>query len=436
MPEGFEQFHLNKQLLQAVSDLGYSSPTPVQEKCIPLIAAGHDVIGIAQTGTGKTAAYLLPLLMKIKFAQGVNPRALILAPTRELAIQIGKNLIDFAKYTDLRTAVLYGGTGTKAQIQLLENGVDVIVATPGRFSDLYKEGYIGLKNIQTMIIDEADRMMDMGFMPQIRSILEVIPSKKRQNLLFSATMPPKVIDLTHEFLESPVRVEITPQATAAETVAQFLYHVPNFRTKVALLEHLLNTRQDMQRVIIFTRMRTIANNIYNFLERKIGKDIKVIHANKDQNTRSNAVDSFSEGNIRILVATDVVARGLDISMVTHVINFDVPLQYEDYVHRIGRTGRAYREGEAITFCNPAEAYHVKKIEKLIRASIPVAEIPEGVQIFDTPQEENQKYLREIDFQRQKEDPTYKGAFHEKKKKNIPRKPAAKKSKPKTGKPKR
>jgi ATP-dependent RNA helicase RhlE len=233
-------------------------------------------------------------------------------------------------------------------------------------------------------------------------------------------MPPKVLDLTHEFLEAPMRVEITPQATTAETVTQYLYHVPNFRTKVALLEHLLATNKDMKKVIIFARTRTSANNLYHFIERKIDKTSKVIHANKDQNTRSNAVDEFSAGEVRILVATDVVARGLDISMVTHVINFDVPIQYEDYVHRVGRTGRAYREGEAITFCNPAEVYHVKKIEKMIRAGIQLVEIPTVVEIFETPAEENQQYLREIDFQRQKDDPTYQGAFHEKKKKNMPR----------------
>jgi ATP-dependent RNA helicase RhlE len=416
----FEQFHLNKQLYSAVADLGYEQPTPIQEKSIPIVLAGHDLIAVAQTGTGKTAAYLLPLLMRIKFAQGKHPRVLILAPTRELAIQIGKNAVELSKYTDLRTTVLHGGTGTKLQKEQLEKGTDIIVATPGRFNDLYLEGEIYVKSIICMVIDEADRMMDMGFMPQIRKILEIIPVKKRQNLLFSATMPPKVLDLTHEFLEAPMRVEITPQATTAETVTQYLYHVPNFRTKVALLEHLLATKKEMKKVIVFTRTRTSANNLFHFIERKLDKTAKVIHANKDQNTRSNAVEEFSAGEVRVLVATDVVARGLDISMVTHVINFDVPIVYEDYVHRVGRTGRAYHEGEAITFCNPAEVYHVKKIEKMIRAGIQLVEVPTEVEIFETPSEESQKYLREIDFQRQKDDPTYKGAFHEKKKKNMPR----------------
>ncbi|AQG82102.1 DEAD/DEAH box helicase [Spirosoma montaniterrae] len=415
----FDQFELNKQLLNAVADLGYTEPTPIQQKTIPLSLGNHDVLGIAQTGTGKTAAYLLPLLMKIKYAQGKNPRALILAPTRELAMQIAEAVSDLGKYTDLRHLALYGGLGPKTQIETLEKGVDLLVATPGRFMDLYRLGHIVTKDIRTMVLDEADKMMDMGFMPQIRSILEVIPTK-RQNLLFSATFGARVERLSAEFLEAPIRIEVTPQASTAEMVSQLIYEVPNFRTKINLLEYLV-TRASFQRGIVFARTKTTAENIYKFLARKVVDDnqIRVIHANKGQNTRINSMEAFKEGNIRVLVATDVAARGIDVAEVSHVINFDVPLIYEDYVHRIGRTGRANHTGEAITFVTTAEDYHVQKIERIIRMTIPRQPMPMEVEVTETPFDEQQAMLREMDEQRRKEDPTFLGAFHDKKLKNTP-----------------
>ena len=410
----FEQFALNRQLFNAIAEAGYSHPTPIQEQAIPIILQGHDVLGIAQTGTGKTAAYLLPLLMKIKYAQGKSPRCLILAPTRELAIQINEAISELGKYTDIRHTAIFGGLGPKTQIELLEKGIDILVATPGRFMDLYLKGNIVTKQLTYLVLDEADKMMDMGFMPQIRKILEVIP-RKRKNLLFSATFPEKVERLSEEFLEAPMRVEVTQQATAAETVEQSLYEVPNFRTKLNLLAQLLKD-PDLSRSIIFTRTKTVADNVFKFLERKVvGKEnIRVIHANKGQNTRMNSIDSFREGNIRVLVATDVAARGIDIRAVSHVINFDVPIIYEDYVHRIGRTGRANELGKAITFMTIAEDYHIEKIEKIIRTQIPRLPIPKEVEILETPFEEQQNFLKEIDGQRKKEDPTFMGAFHEKK----------------------
>jgi ATP-dependent RNA helicase RhlE len=414
----FEQFELNRQLLNAVADAGYTEPTPIQQKTIPLSLGNHDVLGIAQTGTGKTAAYLLPLLMKVKYAQGKNPRALILAPTRELAIQINEAVKELAKYTDLRHLAVFGGLGPKTQIETLKKGVDILVATPGRFMDLYRMGELVTKDIRTMVLDEADKMMDMGFMPQIRSILEVIPSK-RQNLLFSATFGARVERLSSEFLEAPIKVEVTPQASTAKMVDQTLYEVPNFRTKINLLNHFIN-KDTFQRVIIFARTKDHAENIYKFLSRKVieGDNIRVIHANKGQNTRINSMDAFKEGNIKVLVATDVVARGIDVAEVSHVVNFDVPLIYEDYVHRIGRTGRANHTGEAITFMTPAEAYHVQKIEKIIKMPIPRQPMPEEVFITETPFDEQQAMLREIDEQRRKENPEFLGAFHEKKEKNT------------------
>ena len=408
----FEDLKLNKQLVNAVQDLGYSVPTEIQQKAIPQIMAGHDIFGIAQTGTGKTAAYVLPVLMKIKFAQGNNPRALILTPTRELAIQVNEQVGLLAKYTDLRHVALYGGIGPKTQIETVEKGVDIIVATPGRLMDVYRTGKLLLKQLNTLVLDEADKMMDMGFMPQIRQILEIVP-RKRQNLLFSATMPVKVVTLSEEFLEFPMTVEVTPQATPKDTVEQELYKVLNFKTKINLLQHFLD-KEEFTRVIVFVKTKATAENVYKFVRRKVESEVKVIHANKGQNTRINSIEAFRDGEVRILVATDVASRGIDISKVTHVINFDVPNVYEDYVHRIGRTGRVFETGKAITFANKLEMYHVAKIEKLIQMTIPVKEIPEGVIIEETPFEERQEMERELDRLRKLADPTFKGAFHEKK----------------------
>jgi ATP-dependent RNA helicase RhlE len=430
MATSFNDFALNKQLLTAVEEMGYSIPTPIQEKAIPLLLHGHDVLGIAQTGTGKTAAFLLPILMKIKYAQGENIRCLILAPTRELAIQINDAITDLAKYTDIRHAAIYGGLGPKTQIEAVQSGLDIIVATPGRFMDLYLKGIIVTKEIQYMVMDEADKMMDMGFMPQIRKILEVIP-RKRKNLLFSATFPEKVEKLSSEFLENPLRVEVTPQATAAKTIDQQLYAVPNFQSKLNLLSFLIKDTDAIKRALIFCRTKTAADLVFKFLERKVvGKNnIRVIHANKGQNTRINSINAFKGGDLKFLVSTDVAARGIDVHEVSHVINFDVPVIYEDYVHRIGRTGRANRDGVGITFMTPNEVYHVDKIEGIIRTKITQYSIPQDVLIEETPFEEEQIILREIDEQRKKVDPTFQGAFHEKKAKNLPRE-AKKKRRPK------
>ncbi|MFA0961904.1 DEAD/DEAH box helicase [Roseivirga sp. BDSF3-8] len=416
----FEDFKLNKQLLNAIEEQGYEHPTPIQQKAIPLIQAGHDLLGIAQTGTGKTAAFTLPLLYKLRYAQGSSPRAIILTPTRELAIQIEDEVNKLSTYTDLRTVALYGGKGPKSQKEAVEAGCDLIVATPGRLIDIYKTGALLMKEIKTLVIDEADKMMDMGFMPKIRNVLEVIPVK-RQNLLFSATMPDKVVKLSEEFLEWPERVEVTPQATAAETVEQLLYEVPNLKTKINLLEHLLQDKESWTRVIVFTKTRETANNVYKYLSRKLHDDeLRVIHANKGQNTRTNAMDNFKEGNIRVLVATDVASRGIDVAEVSHVVNFDIPLIHEDYVHRIGRTGRAEHTGVAISFANEAELFHVKHIEKLIRQPIPRGRIPDEVKIEKTDFAEKQLIAREIDLIKRRENPNFKGAFHEKKRKKDPK----------------
>jgi ATP-dependent RNA helicase RhlE len=411
----FENFNLNRQLLNAVADAGFTVPTEIQLKSIPIILGGQELIGIAQTGTGKTAAYLLPLFMKLKYAQGIEPRAIILGPTKELILQIAEHATQLAKYTDLRILPLYGGVGPKTQLEVLRQGVDILIATPGRFMELYLQRELPVKQIKIMVLDEADRMMDMGFMRQIRKILEVIPNK-RQNLLFSATFSERVDKLSAEFLEFPIKIEVTPQATAATQVEQEMYHVPNLKTKITFLEHLLQNKDEFNRVLIFTRTKDVANNVFKYLERKEIGPVKVIHSNKGQNPRINAINEFKEGKLRILVSTDVTARGIDVIKVSHVINFDVPILYEDYVHRIGRTGRAFQEGKAITFVTKAEEYHIKKIEELIREKIPVKDLPTSVEISETSREEAQEMAREIDRQKRKEDPEFKGAFHERGKK--------------------
>ncbi len=400
-------------MLDAVADTGFESPTEIQQKCIPLIMGGQHVIGIAQTGTGKTAAYLLPLIMKVRYAQGTEARALILVPTKELVIQVFAQASALAKYTDLRIVEIYGGVGPKTQLEKIKTGVDILIATPGRLLELYQRNELGVKQIKTLVLDEADKMMDMGFMPQLRRIFEVIPSK-RQNVLLSATFPEKVERLADEFLDFAVRVAVTPQATVATKVSQELYFVPNTLTKIHFLEHLLQDEKDFNRVMIFTRTKDLANNLYKYLERKKIGPVRVIHSNKGQNSRINAMNEFKEGKLRILVSTDVASRGIDVTNVSHVINFDVPIMYEDYVHRTGRTGRAFQEGKAITFATDAEKYHIDKIEKIIREKIPVKKLPRQIEIAETEFDELQSMAREIDRQKRYEDPEFKGAFHEKK----------------------
>lgn len=414
MSKTFEEFNLNRQILNAVADAGFTVATPIQEKAIAPVLSGQDIFGIAETGTGKTAAYVLPILMQLKYAQGDAARALILAPTRELAMQIAEHVKIFSKYTDLRSVVVFGGIGPKTQIEQIKEGVDIIIATPGRFLDIYLAGHINTQYLKFLVLDEADKMMDMGFIGSIHRILEIVP-RKRQNLLFSATMSDLVHKIAGDFLKNPTIIEVGQQATPAQTVTQVLYEVPNFKTKINLLQHLLKNDVDFKRLMIFCKTKTVADNIHSFIERRFGAEaVRVIHANKGQNTRINSISAFKEGNLRVLVATDVASRGIDVAEVSHVINFDVPIIIEDYVHRIGRTGRAYAKGDAITFCTDAEKYYIKKIEKLMRQSIPVIPMPTEVFVEETPYEERQYIAREIDNQKRKDDPDFKGAFHEKK----------------------
>lgn len=423
---GFRDFKLNRQLFDAIDELGYTEPTAIQEKSIPAILGGQDVMGIAQTGTGKTAAYLVPLIRILNYPQGDDPRVLILVPTRELSIQVGNMISSLAKYTGLRHAVIFGGSGAKEQIASVKKGIDFLVASPGRFLDLYLEGHINPKKIKHLVVDEAERLMDKSFIGQFHRILECLPVK-RQNLFFSATMSDLVKKISGDVLDFPVVIDVKPEVRTADTVSQEWYSVPNIRTKINLLIHLMEDEETFSKVIIFCKTKEEAGDIGKFMQRYYGVDnVKVIHGNKTQQARINAMQSFRDEPVRFMVCTDVAARGLDVPDVSHVINFDIPLIYEDYVHRIGRTGRAFRTGHSITFVHMADEYHLHKIEKLIKQSIPKRELPADLEVVPTMFEEKQEMLKEIDRQKRKENPEFSGAFHEKKSEKLKQKQRNKK----------
>lgn len=412
----FDDLKLTRQFLNAIEDAGYENATPIQQKAIPPLRAGQDVIGIAQTGTGKTAAFLLPLLQTLKYAQGESPRGLVLAPTKELVVQIHQEALKFASYTDLRIVAFYGGVGPKKQIEEIADGVDLIVSTPGRFLEIYSRGHVETKKLKHIVLDEADRMMDMGFMPQIRQIQEVIPTK-RQNILFSATFPPRVERLAEEFLLWPTRIEVTPESTPVSTVTQYKLSLPNLRTKIAFIEWYVREQLGDDRLLIFTRRKEEAENLFKFLNRSFDKGVRAVHSNKGQNARINAMQDFRTGAVQILIATDVASRGIDVPETQWVINASVPRDPHDYIHRIGRTGRAFREGSALTLVDPAEKFALERIESLTGESLlDFPAVPE-LETFETPRREKQNQAREIDRELKKRDPNYQGAFHEKKRKS-------------------
>jgi ATP-dependent RNA helicase RhlE len=421
MENGFKELKVTKQFIRSLDDIGITEPTPIQAKTFTVAFSGQDVLAISQTGSGKTIAFLLPLLMQIKYTREGNPRALILAPAKELVVQIYKVLVELAKYTDIRSVCLYGGVGKTEQIKALEEGCDVIVATPGRFIDLYSYGYIHTRSLKHMVLDEADRMMEMGFMPQLRQILEVIPVK-RQNLLFSATFPERVENLAAEFLEFPTRIKTEFVQKPVKQVEQFYFDVPNFKSKLNLLTLLLKD-SNISRAIVFCNTKDAAERVSRFLTRTISDSVRVLHGNKGQNTRINALEEFSAGNIRVLVTTDVSSRGIDIEYVSHVFNFELPKVPEDYIHRIGRTARINREGVALSFVNHAERIRLQRIEEFIESKIDPKELPEGFQIADFLPGEKALIDRLLDEEKKRRDPNYKGAFHQKKKSTskIPKK---------------
>ncbi len=418
-PDVFSNFGFHKAILLALEQLGYNSPTPIQQKVIPLIMDGQDLIGIAQTGTGKTAAFLLPILHKIAYNQDIIPQVLILAPTRELVIQIYQDCSALSEFIPLQCMACYGGLNIKKQIEKLQYKIDIIISTPQRLVDIYAKGGVYLRKIKTFIIDEADKMVDMGFMPQINNILEIIPNKKRQNLLFSASMPSNVIPLIDTFLINAKKVVITPQSTVAQTIETYSYDLPNRQAKVDFIVSLLNKQKNDQfvlsKVIIFTNSKRIAMWLYNFLIPLSSRKISIIHANKDQNTRLNLLNSFKADEIDVLISTDLISRGLHISDISHVINFELPYILTDYVHRVGRTGRVYKNGIAINLCNQVEKNMLKHIEKMIGNILKINPLPKNIIVQPTPFEEQQEINKALDFQRRQNDPTYKGAFHSKKK---------------------
>ena len=418
----FSDLKVTRQYLDALEDMGISEPTEIQCKAIPRIRAGQDVIGIAQTGTGKTLAFLLPLMAMLSHAQGQGPRCVILTPAKELALQIAEVAKRLAARTDLRVEVVYGGVGHRAQQARLEEGCDVVVATPGRFMELYLRQAFQTGSIAHLVLDEADRMMDLGFMPQLRKLLEILPTK-RQNLLFSATYPPKTEAMAGEFLLWPTRVEASPQSTPVETVIQSGYRADNFGTKLNLLSSLLSALPEETQALLFVREKDQAERIGQRIAQAVSPSVRTLHANKGQNSRIQAMDQFKEGELRFLVATDVASRGIDVPQLDLVINVTVPRDPHDYIHRIGRTGRAKREGRAITMIDPSERAALQRIEGLLGTTLSIAPLPEDIEVEPTPKWEAQAMARAVDREKRKADPNFKGAFHEKK-----RKPSSSRSK--------
>lgn len=367
----FEKLGLIEPLLRALSEEGYEQPTPIQAQAIPPLLEERDVLGCAQTGTGKTAAFALPVL-QILGAEGPPEgkrwiSTLVLTPTRELATQIGDSFKAYGRYVDVTHHVVFGGVSEVHQIKALRQGIDVLVATPGRLLDLHGRGFVDLRDVEFFILDEADRMLDMGFIHDVRKVLQHLP-KDRQNLLFSATMPPEIVELAGSFLRNPVKIEVTPEAPTVEAIDQSLLFVSR-DDKVDLLVHLLQQRE-VNRSIVFTRTKHGANNLVKKLLRfKI--EAQAIHGNKSQGARQRALEGFKGGHVEVLVATDLASRGLDIEEVTHVFNYDLPVEPEVYVHRIGRTGRAGRAGIAVSLCDQTEGDQLRAIERLIRMPIPV-----------------------------------------------------------------
>ena len=360
---------LSPSILRAIDEIGYSQPTPIQSAAIPRVLSGRDLIGIAQTGTGKTAAFVLPLLellAKTPLHGPRRPRLLVVAPTRELALQIDENVRLLAKHTKFRCVTIFGGVGEQPQKDALRRGADVIVATPGRLIDLMGSRHVDLRDVRHAVLDEADRMLDMGFLPQIRRIVQALP-KERQTLLFSATLSSDIERVTKEFLRNPEVVEIGRRANPADTVEQFLYPVPKSR-KIDLLLHLLRD-SSLDSVLVFSRTKHGADKIARKLK-AAHVETATIHSNRSQSQRVSALTAFKNGKVRVLVATDIAARGIDVEGISHVINFDFPMHAEDYVHRIGRTGRAEAEGDAISFVTPEDEGSVRDLEKMIKRSIP------------------------------------------------------------------
>ena len=373
----FTELNINSPLINALNDLGITQTTTIQERAYPAIMSGRDIVGIAQTGTGKTIAYLLPSLRLWKFTKEKNPQILVVVPTRELVVQVVEQVEQLTKYMHVRVVGVYGGVNMIRQTPLIVAGVDVLVATPGRLLDFALNGSLKLKAIKRFVIDEVDEMLNLGFRPQLIRIIDLLPPK-RQNLMFSATISEDLKDLVHDFFVEPLEIEAAPTGTPLENIKQIGFKVANFNTKVNLLEYLILNNPEFSKVLVFTSTKKLADSLYDELAPKFVDQIGLIHSNKSQNNRFETLRSFKENEIPILIATDIVARGLDISDVSHVVNFDVPDVAENYMHRIGRTGRADKNGVSITFITKADAENRTNIEGLMSRKIPIVSLPPDV----------------------------------------------------------
>lgn len=426
----FEELNLNKPLINALNDLGYTTPTTIQQNVFSIVMSGRDVCGLAQTGTGKTLAYLLPCLRQLQFSKEKLPQLLIIVPTRELVVQVLETVNQLTAYMNLVAVGVYGGVNLKPQAAEVQKGMDILVATPGRLVDLLSNGVLKTKAIKKLVIDEVDEMLDLGFRTQLKIILDLLPPK-RQNLLFSATLTTDVEKLIETFFNNPVRVEAAPVGTPLENIAQFGYAVPNFNTKINLLNLLLRKDADMTKVLVFVATKQLADQVHEQLEAIFPDQVGIIHSNKAQSQRFEAVDLFKAGTHRLLIATDIIARGLDVAEVSHVINFDLPAVPENYIHRIGRTGRADQKGIAIEFSTPADEEKQADIEELMKYQIPMLPLPEDLVISDelTEDEQPKIYMKTPDVKVPRREDVG-PAFHEKlaknKKVNVRRDHAAEK----------
>jgi ATP-dependent RNA helicase RhlE len=412
----FEDLNLAKPQLKALNDLGFITPTPIQEQSFPVVMSGKDMVGIAQTGTGKTFAYMLPILRDLKYSEQIDPRVLILVPTRELVVQVVEEINKLTKYSSIHTLGVYGGTNINTQKKAIYEGTDIIVATPGRLYDLMLSKVLKTKEIKKLVIDEVDVMLDLGFRFQLLNIFEVLPIK-RQNIMFSATMTDDVNDMINEYFITPKKVSIAVSGTPLDNINQQYYKVENFYTKINLLNHLIADKKLFNKVLVFVSNKKSADRLFTELEESFAEEVCVIHSNKTQNYRLRSIKQFEEGENRLLVSTDVMARGLDIDEISHVINFDTPNFPENYMHRIGRTGRAKHEGKTILFSTEKEQSAKESIEKLMNYTIPKIDFPTEVVIAErlTPEErpiekETNNPHKTVNFEKGE-------AFHEKSEKN-------------------
>ncbi len=413
----FQDLNLNTPLLNALDELGLMQPTPIQSQSFNVIASGKDMVGIAQTGTGKTFAYLLPILRHMKFSTQENPRVLILVPTRELVVQVVDEVEKLSQYINNRILGVYGGTNINTQKRAIAEGVDILVATPGRLYDLALSRVLQLKSIQKLVIDEVDVMLDLGFRHQLLNIFDMLP-ERRQNIMFSATMTKDVEDLINGYFINPTKISIAVSGTPLDNIIQTRYDVPNFNTKVNLLEALLQDTDTYQKVLVFVAYKRMADRLFDKVEELFPGESCVIHSNKTQNYRLRSIEQFESGEHRVLIATDVMARGLDIDDITHVINFDTPDYPENYMHRIGRTGRAKKQGHALLFSTEKEQEARAGIEALMQMAVPLEPFPEDVTIStELIEEERPKIKEHYNPLKHRDEDAPGPAFHEKKDKN-------------------